>query len=175
MFEKPSKALMNALRDFVCRHEIFVEAREFDDGFIFVRQRKGRSTRFGPRRHFQVFLRRNKRRVRFFTLTCGSEDHERSQVPIDFPEKALLRPVEAAIEYQQCSRDVKRYSARFPKDAEAGRALFGYVRSESHLLEQLLGDTAYSELLRLVRRHRRKSRSRAANRRLKARQPRRRA
>jgi len=171
MFEKPSEALMIALRDFVCRHEIFVEAREFDDGFIFVRQPKGRS-RFGPRRHFQVFLRRNKRRVRFFTLTCGSEDHERSQVSIDFPEKALLRPAEAAIEYEQCGRDVKRYSARFPKDAEAGRALFGYVRSESHLLEQLLGDTAYSELLRLVRRHRRKSRSRAANRRLKARQPR---
>jgi len=174
MFEKPSEALMIALRDFVCRHEIFVEAREFDDGFIFVRQPKGRS-RFGPRRHFQVFLRRNKRRVRFFTLTCGSEDHERSQVSIDFPEKALLRPAEAAIEYEQCGRDVKRYSARFPKDAEAGRALFGYVRSESHLLEQLLGDTAYSELLRLVRRHRRKSRSRAANRRLKARQPRRRS
>jgi hypothetical protein len=175
MFEKPSKALMVALRAFVCRHEIFVEAREFDDGFIFVRQPKGRSTRFGPRRHFQVFLRRNKRRVRFFTLTCGSEDHERSQVPIDFPEKALLRPAEAAIEYEQCGRDVKRYSARFPKDAEAGRALFGYVRSESHLLEQLLGDTAYSKLLRLVRRHRRKSRPRAANRRLKARQPRRRS
>ena len=34
MFEKPSKALMIALRDFVCRHEIFVKAREFDDGFI---------------------------------------------------------------------------------------------------------------------------------------------
>lgn len=107
MFEKPSKALMIALRDFVCRQEIFVEAREFDDGFIFVRQPKGRSMRFGPRRHFQMFLRRNKRRVRFFTLTCGSEDHERSQVPIDFPEKALLRPAEAAIEYEQCGRDAK--------------------------------------------------------------------
>ena len=90
MFKKPSKALMTALRDFVFRHEIFVEAGEFDDGFVFVRQRKGRSKRFGPRRHFEVFLRRNKRRVRFYTLTCGSEDHERSQVPIDFPEKALV-------------------------------------------------------------------------------------
>jgi hypothetical protein len=170
MFEKPSKALMIALRDFVCRHEIFVEAREFDDGFIFVRQPKGRSRRVGPRRHFQVFLRRNKRRVRFFTLTCGSEDHARSQVPIDFPEKTLLRPAEAAIEYEQCGRDVKSYSARFPKDAEACRALFGYLRSESRLLGQLLGDTAYSELLRLVRHHR-TSRSRAANRRLKARHP----
>ena len=175
MFEKPSKALMIALRDFVCRHEIFVEAREFDDGFIFVRQPKGRSTRFGPRRHFQVFLRRNKRRVRCFTLTCGSEDHERSQVPIDFPEKALLRPAEAAIEYEQCGRDVKSYSARFPKDAEAGRALFGYVRSESHLLERLLGDAVQAGAVRCRRRHRRTSRSRAANRRLKARQPRRRS
>ena len=175
MFEKPSKPLLIALRDFVCRHEVFVEAREFDDGFIFVRQPKGRSIRLGPRRHFQVFLRRKKRRVRFFMLTCGSEDHERSQVRIDFPEKALLRPAEAAIEYEQCGRDVKRYSACFPKDAEAGRALFGYVRSESRLLEQLLGDTAYSELLRLVRRHRRKTRSWAANRRVKAREPHRRS
>lgn len=41
MFEKPSKALTRALRNFVFRHEIFVEAREFDDGFIFVRQPKG--------------------------------------------------------------------------------------------------------------------------------------
>ncbi|MGQ0732829.1 MAG: hypothetical protein ACT4QD_04140 [Acidobacteriota bacterium] len=171
MFEKPSKALMTALREFVFRREIFVEAREFDDGFIFVRQPNGRSRRLGPRRHFEVLLCRNKRRVRFYTLTCGSEDHERSQVPIDFPEKALLRPAEAAIEYEACGRDEKRYSARFPKDAEAGRALFGYVRSESRLLEKLLGDTGYRELLRLVRRHRRKSRSRAANRRLKARQP----
>ena len=176
MFEKPSKALMIALRDFVFRHEIFVEAREFDDGCVFVRQPKGRSKRFGPRRHFEVFLRRrNKRRVRFYILTCGSDDQERSQVPIDFPEKALVLPAEAAIEYEECGRDVKRYSARFPKDAEAGRALFGYVRSESGLLEKLLGDTDYGELLRLVRRHRRKSRSRAANRRLSAKQPRRRS
>ncbi|MEQ1911452.1 MAG: hypothetical protein ABMA15_21720 [Vicinamibacterales bacterium] len=65
MFEKPSKPLLIALRDFVCRHEVFVEAREFDNGFIFVRQPKGRSIRLGPRRHFQVFLRRKKRRVRF--------------------------------------------------------------------------------------------------------------
>ena len=42
MFEKPSKALMIAVRNFVFRHEIFVEAGEFDDGFVFVRQRKGR-------------------------------------------------------------------------------------------------------------------------------------
>ena len=174
MFEKPSKALMIALRDFVFHHEIFVEAGEFDDGLVFVRQPKGRSKRFGPRRHFEVFLRRGKRRVRFYTLTCGSEDRERSQVAIDFPEKALLRPAEAAIEYEACGRDVKRYSARFPKDADAGRALFGYVRSESRLLERLLGDTAYGELLQLVRRHCRRSRSRAVNRRLKARQPRRR-
>ena len=175
MFEKPSKALMIALRDFVFRHEIFVEAGEFDDGFVFVRQPKGRSKRFGPRRHFEVFLRRNKRRVRFYTLTCGSEDHQRSQVPIDFPEKALLLPAEAAIEYEECGRDVKRYSARFPKDTDAGHALFGNVRSESRLLEKLLGDTAYGELLHLVRRHRHKSRSRAVNRRLKTRQPRRRS
>ena len=127
---------MTALRDFVFRHEIFVEAGEFDDGFVFMRQRKGRSKRFGPRRHFEVFLRRNKRRVRFYTLTCGSKDHERSEVPIAFPEKALLRPAEAAIEYEECGRDVRGYSARFPKDAEAGRALFGYVRSESRLLER---------------------------------------
>lgn len=69
MFEEPPTALMSVLRDFLSRHEIFVEAREFDDG--------------------------------------------------------------------------------------------------------LLGDTAYSELLGLVQRHRRASRSRAANRRVKARQPRR--
>lgn len=50
MFEKRSKAVLIALRDFVCRHEIFVEAREFDDGFIFVRQAKGQSIRLGPRR-----------------------------------------------------------------------------------------------------------------------------
>jgi len=74
VFENPSKALMIAVRDFVFRHEIFVEAREFDDGFIFVRQPKGRSRRFDPRRHFEVFLRRTKRRVHFYTLTCGSED-----------------------------------------------------------------------------------------------------
>lgn len=83
-------------------------------GFFFVRQLKGRSKRLGPRRDFEVFLRCNKRRVRFFTLACGSEDQERSQVPIDFPEKALLRPAEAAIEYEECGRDAKRYSARFP-------------------------------------------------------------
>lgn len=175
MFEKPSAALMIALRDFVFRHEIFIEAREFDDGLVFIRQPKGRSKRLGPRRHFEVFLRRNKRRVRFFTLTCGSEDQERSQVAIDFPEKALLRPAEAALEYEECGRDAKRFSARFPKNTEAGRALFGYVRSESRLLLQLLGDIAYKELLRLVRRHCRVAGRRAANRRLRAREPRRRS
>jgi hypothetical protein len=149
VFENPSTALMIAVRDFVFRHEIFVEAREFDDGFIFVRRPKGRSRRFGSRRHFEVFLRRNKRRVHFYSLTSGSEDGERLQVAIDFPEKALLRPAEAAIEYEAYGRDVKRYSARFRKDVDAGRALFGYVRSESRLLEKLLGDPAYRELLRL--------------------------
>ena len=123
MFGNPSKALMITLWDFVFRHEIFVEAGEFDDGFVFVRQPKGRSKRFGPRRHFEVFLRRKKCRVRFYTLTCGSEDHQRSQVLIDFPEKALLLPTEAAIEYEECGRDVKRYSAPFPKDAAANRRL----------------------------------------------------
>ncbi len=173
MFEKPSKALMIALRDFVFRYKIFVEAREFGEGCFFVRQPKGRLKRFGPRRHFEIFLRRNERRVPFCILTCGSEDHERSQVSIDFPEKMLLLPAETAIEYEACGRNVKRYATRFPKDAEAGRALFAYVRSESRLLEQLLGEAAYSELIRLVRRHRAKSRAREANRRLKARQPRR--
>jgi hypothetical protein len=66
---KPSAAMMTALRDFVFRHEIFVEARE-------------------------------------------------------------------------------------SKDAEAARALFGYVQSESRLLLQVLGDAAYKELLGVVRRHR---------------------
>src|ERR1700730_4966775 len=166
MFEKPSTELMTALRDFVFRHEIFVEAREFDDGFVFTRQPKCRSKRLGPRRHFAVILRRDRRRVRFFTLTCGSEDHERSRVLIDFPEKALLRPAEASIEYEACGRDAKRYSARFPKDADAGRALFGYVRSESRLLLRLLGATTYEELLSLVRRHRRVSQRRGRNRRV---------
>ena len=165
---------MAALRDFVFRHKIFVEAREFDDGVIFVRQPKGRSKRFGPRRNFEVFLRRAKHRIRFYTLTCGSEDHERLQAGIDFPEKALLRPAEAAIEYEDCGRDLKRYSARFREDTEAGRALFGYVRSESRLLEQLLGDIAYRQLLRLVRRHDRK-RSQTLSSRLNTRQPRRRS
>jgi hypothetical protein len=151
---------MVALREFVFRHEIFVEARECDDGFIFSRQPRGRSRKGGSRRHFRVFLRRDRRRVHFFTLSCGSEDLERSQVPIDFPEKVLLRPAEAAIEYEACGRDATRYAARFPKDAEAGRALFGYVRSESRLLVRLVGDAAYKELLGLVRRHTRGSRRR---------------
>jgi len=164
MFEKPSAAMTNALRQFVFRHKIFVEAREFDDGFIFTREPRRRSKRLGPRRHFRVFLCRDKRKVRFYSLTCGSEDQERSQVPIDFPEKALLLPAEAAIEYEACGRDAKRYAERFTKDAEAGRALFGYVRSESRLLVRLLGASAYNELLLLVRRYSRSARRRATDR-----------
>ena len=151
---------MRALRDFVLRHEIFVEAREFDDGFIFARLPRRGSKRVGPRRHFEVFLRRKKRRVKFFSLTCGSDDEKRSQVRIDFPEKALIRPAEAAIEYEDCGRSAKRYAARFPKDPDAGRALFGYVRSESRLLSRLLGTAGHHELLRLARRHRRSPRNR---------------
>ena len=87
MFEQPSKALMTALRDFVFRHTIFVEAREFDDGLIFVRQPKSRSKRAGPRRNFEVFLRRARRRVRCFTLTCGSEDHDGFRSGSTFPRR----------------------------------------------------------------------------------------
>lgn len=155
MSAKPSKKLMIALRDFVFRYEIFVEACEFDDGFLFARRPTARSKRFDPRRHFRVSLRRDRRRVRFYSLTCGSDDTERYQVPIDFPEKALLRPAEAAIEYEACGRNLNRYVARFPKDIDTRRAVFGYVRSESRLLEKLLGDKPYGELLGLVRRHRR--------------------
>jgi hypothetical protein len=150
---KPSKKLMIALRDFVFRHEIFVEAREFDDGFLFTRRPATRSKRLGARRHFRVSLRRDRRRVHFYSISCGSDDAGRHQVPIDFPETALLRPAEAAIEYETCGRKLNRYVARFPKDTDAGRALFGYVRSESRLLEKLLGDEPYRELLGLVRRH----------------------
>jgi hypothetical protein len=175
MFEKPSAAMMNALRDFVFRHEIFVEAREFDDGFVFTRQPRRRSKRVGPRRHFEVFLRRNKRRVRVFSLTCGSEDEERSQVPIDFPEKALLLPAEAAIEYERCGRDAKRYGALFPNDAEIGGPMFGYLRSESQLLVRLLDDSLCKDLLNLVRRHRRVSKRPARNRRASASERRRRS
>ena len=152
MFEKPSATMMIALRDFVFRHEIFVEAREFDDGLIFTRQPRPRSKRVGPRRHFEVFLRRGNRRVRFFSLTCGTEEQEQSPVRIDFPERALLRPAEAAIEYEGYGRNAERYAARFPKDSEAARALFGYVRSESRLLVRLLGAPSYKGLLQLVRR-----------------------
>jgi hypothetical protein len=160
VFQKPAAAMMLALRDFVFRHEIFVEAREFDDGFFFTRLPRRGSKRIGPRHHFEVFLRRKERRVKFFTLTSGSGDGERSQVRIDFPEKALIMPAEAAIEYEDCGRSAKRYAARFPKDPDAGRALFSYVRSESRLLSKLLGAARYHELLRLVRRHRRSPRNR---------------
>src|ERR1700756_1574430 len=102
--------MMTSLRDFVFRHGIFVEACEFDDGVIFTRLRRRRSKRIGPRRHFEVFLRRNSRRVKFFTLMCGSEDRKRSQVLIDFPEKLLIMPTEAAIEYEACGRDSKRFA-----------------------------------------------------------------
>jgi hypothetical protein len=134
------------------RHEIFVEAREFDDGLIFARLPRRGSKRVGPRHHFEVFLRRIERRVKFFGLTCGSDDEERSQVRIDFPEKALIMPAEAAIECEDCGRSATRYAARFPKDPDAGRALFSYVRSESRLLSKLLGAAGYHELLRLARR-----------------------
>ena len=150
---KPSPLITAALRDFVFRHDIFVEASEFDDGFLFSRQLRRRSKRLKPRRHFKVFLRRNRRRVKFFTVMCGSEDLDGSKISIDFPEKVLLRPAEAAIEYERCGRDAKRYAAQFPKDPDTARALFGYVRSESRLLMKLLGGSRYKELLRLVRRH----------------------
>lgn len=158
MFEKPPKALMAALQRFVIRHKIFVEAREFDDGLIFVRKPKGRAKKFGTRRNFEVFLRCQKQRVHFYTVTCGSADEKESQVSIDFPERALLRPAEAALEYEECGRDVRRYSVRYRSDPDAGRALFGYVRSESRILTKLLGDRRYDALLRIVRRHRRKRR-----------------
>jgi len=163
MLETPPKALMTALRGFVFRHKVFVEAREFDDGVIFVREPKGRAKKFGTRRHFEVFLRREKRRVHFYTVTCGSADEKDSQVSIDFPERALLRPAMAALEYEECGRDVKRYSLRYRSDPDAGRALFGYVRSESRILEQLLSDKRYDELLRIVARHRRKRRRQPSN------------
>ena len=160
MVARPTKALMTALRQFVFRHQIFVEAREFDDGLFFVREPRGRSRKFGPRRNFRVFLRRGKRRVHFYTMICGSADEKESRASIDFPERALLRPAEAALEYEDCGRDVKRYAARYPNDPDAGRALFGYVRSESRILEQLLGQERRRELLRIVRRHRPKRRRR---------------
>lgn len=153
MLAKPTKALMTALQRFVFRHQIFVEAREFDDGLIFVRERKGRAKKLGPRRNFEVFLRREKRRVHFYTLTLGSADDRDWRVSIDFPEKSLLRAAAAALEYEDCGRDLKRYAAHYPSDPDAGHALFGYVRSESRLLEQLLGNVPYRELLRIVRRH----------------------
>jgi hypothetical protein len=105
---EPSVALMRALRDFVFRREIFVEARECDDDFIFTRLPRRGSRRAGPRRHFEVFRRRKGRRVKFFSLTCGSDDQKRSQVPIDFAEKVLLMPTEAAIEYEDCGRNANR-------------------------------------------------------------------
>lgn len=160
MVAKPTKALMTALRRFVFRHQIFVEGREFDDGLIFVREPKGRTRKFGPRRHFRVFLRREMRRVHFYTMTCGSADEKETRVSIDFPERVLLRPAEAALEYEDCGRDVKKYSAHYPNDPDAGRALFGYVRSESRILEQLLRHERYRELLRIVRRHRPKRKPR---------------
>ena len=163
-FRKPSAAIMAALRDFVFRHEIFVEAREFDDGFLFSRQLRRRSKRLKPRRHFEVFLRRNGRRVKFFTVMCGSEDLEGAKISIDFPEKVLLMPAEAAIEYEKYGRDAKRYVAQFPKDPDVARALFGHTRSESRLLMRLLGDSRYKELLRLVRRHSRAAPAPAARR-----------
>jgi hypothetical protein len=161
MFEKPTKVLMSDLERFVFRHDIFVEAREFDDGLFFVRKPKGRRRKYGPRRNFEVSLRRGKRRVHFYTVTCGSTDQEKSQISIDFPEKVLLRAAEAALEYEDCRRNVKRYMAQYPKDPEVGHALFGYFRSEARILKKLLGDALYRKLLRIVRSHRRKSRRRS--------------
>lgn len=143
---------MIALERFVVRQQIFVEAHEFDDGFIFVRERKGRARKLGFRRNFRISLRREKRRVHFYTMTLGSAQEQDWRVSIDFPEKTLLRATEAALEYEDCGRDLKRYAAHYPSDPEAGHALFGYVRSESRLLEQLLGNEHYRELLRIVRR-----------------------
>ena len=51
MFRKPSAAVTTALRDFVFRHEIFVDAREFDDGFIFTRNLRYRELLRLVRRH----------------------------------------------------------------------------------------------------------------------------
>ncbi len=154
---KPSAASIAALRDFVIRHDIFVEASEMDDGFLFTRRVPRRSKRIRPRRYFEVFLRRHRRRVKFFTVACSSEDLRRSKTCIDFPEKLLLAPAEAAIEYEGCSREARRYAARFPQDRAAARGLFGYLRSESHRLVRLLGGSRYNELLRLVRRDKRKA------------------
>jgi hypothetical protein len=158
MYQKPTKALMADLQRFVFRHEIFVEAKEFDDGFLFTRARKGRPKALGIRRNFRVSLRCETRRVHFYTLSSGVEEGGKLQVSIDLPEQVLVMPAEAAIEYEDCGRDAKRYGLYFPKDPDAGRALFGYVRSESRMLEKLLGDKRYKELLRLVRRHTRKPR-----------------
>lgn len=154
---KPSPAIAAALRDFVIRHHIFVEASEIDDGVLFTRQLTRHSTRVRPRRYFEVFLRRRRRRVRFFTVACGSEDLRRSSICIDFPEKLLLEPAEAALEYEGCGREVRRYTARFPHDRDVARGVFGYLRSESHLLVRLLGGSRYKELLRLMRCYKRKA------------------
>lgn len=153
MRAKPTKTLMTALERFVVRHRIFVEALESDDGRIFVRERKGRAGRLGFRRNFRVSLRREKRRVHFYTMTLRSADEQDWRVWIDFPETTLLRAAQAALEYEDCGRDLKRYAVQYPRDLEAGHALFGYVRSESRLLERLLGHARYRELLRIVRRH----------------------
>jgi len=72
----------------------------------------------------------------------------------------LLNAAEAALEYEDCGRDLKHYSTQYPTDSDAARALFDYVRSESRILRRLLGEAPYSELLRLVRRHREKQKER---------------
>src|SRR5688572_14513593 len=105
MFEKPSATMMIALRDFVFRHEIFVEACEFDDGLIFTRQPRPRSKRVGPRRHFEVFLRRGNRRVRFFSLTWELRNRSSHRSGSTFPRERLLRLAEAAIEYEGYGRN----------------------------------------------------------------------
>ena len=171
MFENPSRPLMVALRDFVFRHEVVVEAREFHDGRFFVRRPTGRSRRFGPRPE----LRSIPPAQETPSYVCAARQTMSGyRSGSTSPEKALVRPVEAAIQYEECGRDIKRYSARFHNDVEAGSALFGYVRSESRLLERLLDDTASRELLRIGRRHRRTLPSRRTRRRIRGKQRRRR-
>jgi hypothetical protein len=109
-----------------------------------------------------VWLRRETRRVHVYTVTCRSSDDDGRRISIDFPEHTLLRSAKAALEYEACGRNLRRYVARYPRDAEMGYALLGYVRSESRILQRLLGRTRDLELLRIVRPDRRASRARPA-------------
>jgi hypothetical protein len=164
---------MLALRSFVMRHEVFVEASEFED-HLFRRRPTERTKALGPRRHFRVSLRRKARRVHMYTVSCGSDDLAQSAVSIDFPEKVLLRAAEAAVEYDACGRDVRRYTAQLSRvDMDPGHAIFGYLRSESRLLQRLLGPAPYAALVRLVKRHSRRRTQRAGRLRRSASAPRR--